>query len=73
MSSAAAEGVAKTPATPSAPRTRKSVTGTRRTVAALFLLPALVLLGALVVYPIGYSIWRSFYDQSGDGFAGFDN
>ncbi len=73
MSSAAAEGVAKTPATPSAPRTRKSVTGTRRTVAALFLLPALVLLGALVVYPIGYSVVRSFYDQSGDGFAGFDN
>lgn len=73
MSSAAAEGVAKNPATPSAPRPRKSVTGTRRTVAALFLLPALVLLGALVVYPIGYSVVRSFYDQSGDGFAGFDN
>jgi alpha-glucoside transport system permease protein len=49
------------------------VTGTRRTVAALFLLPALVLLGALVVYPIGYSVFRSFYDQSGDGFAGLDN
>jgi alpha-glucoside transport system permease protein len=42
-------------------------------VAALFLLPALVLLGALVVYPIGYSVVRSFYDQSGDGFAGVDN
>ncbi|WP_043506589.1 carbohydrate ABC transporter permease [Streptomyces glaucescens] len=49
------------------------MTGTRTTVAALFLLPALVLLGALVVYPIGYSVVRSFYDQSGDGFAGFDN
>ncbi|MET9439768.1 sugar ABC transporter permease [Streptomyces sp. NPDC006610] len=49
------------------------MTGTRRTVAALFLLPALVLLGALVVYPIGYSVFRSFYDQSGDGFAGLDN
>ncbi|MFE6283085.1 carbohydrate ABC transporter permease [Streptomyces sp. NPDC057877] len=49
------------------------MTGTRRTVAALFLLPALVLLGALVVYPIGYSVFRSFLDQSGDGFAGFDN
>ncbi|MFG3102996.1 carbohydrate ABC transporter permease [Streptomyces sp. NPDC048182] len=60
-------------AAPTGPRTRKSVTGTRRTVAALFLLPALVLLGALVVYPIGYSLVRSFYDQSGDGFAGFDN
>ena len=42
-------------------------------VAALFLLPALVLLGALVVYPIGYSVVRSFYDQSGNGFAGLDN
>ncbi|MFE7994477.1 carbohydrate ABC transporter permease [Streptomyces shenzhenensis] len=49
------------------------MTGTRRTVAALFLLPALVLLGALVVYPIGYSLVRSFVDASGDGFAGFDN
>ncbi|MEU4151384.1 sugar ABC transporter permease [Streptomyces sp. NPDC026659] len=49
------------------------MTGTRRTVAALFLLPALVLLGALVVYPIGYSLVRSFYDASGDHAAGFDN
>ncbi|GAA3814095.1 carbohydrate ABC transporter permease [Streptomyces chiangmaiensis] len=73
MTSAAAEGVAKTPATPSAPRQRKSVTGTSRTVAVLFLLPALVLLGALVVYPIGYSLIRSFLSQSGDSFAGFDN
>ncbi|MDT0462365.1 carbohydrate ABC transporter permease [Streptomyces gibsoniae] len=49
------------------------MTGTRRTVAALFLLPALVLLGALVVYPIGYSVVRSFQNASGDGFAGFHN
>lgn len=73
MSSAAAEDVAGTPATPSGPRRRKSVTGTRRTAAALFLLPALVLLGALVVYPIGYSLIRSFLSQSGDSFAGVDN
>ncbi|WP_340378453.1 sugar ABC transporter permease [Streptomyces sp. SS7] len=52
---------------------RRSVTGTRITVAALFLLPCLVLLGALVVYPIGYSVARSFYDPSGDGFVGVDN
>lgn len=50
MASAAAAGA---PPGPAAPRSRKSVTGTRRTVAVLFLLPALVLLGALVVYPIG--------------------
>jgi alpha-glucoside transport system permease protein len=49
------------------------VTGTRRIIAAAFLLPALVLLGALVLYPIGYSLYRSFFDQAGTGFAGFDN
>jgi alpha-glucoside transport system permease protein len=69
MASAAAEA----PGAPVPPRDRKSVTGTRRTVAVLFLLPALVLLGALVVYPIGYSLVRSFGNQAGDGFAGFDN
>ncbi|MBK3568468.1 carbohydrate ABC transporter permease [Streptomyces sp. MBT62] len=69
MASAAAEA----PRAPVPPRSRKSVTGTRRTVAVLFLLPALVLLGALVVYPIGYSLVRSFGNQAGDGFAGFDN
>ncbi|MGN9794027.1 carbohydrate ABC transporter permease [Streptomyces sp. OZ13] len=62
------------PARPAPPaRQRKSVTGTRKLVAAGFLLPALVLLGALVVYPIGYSLYRSFFDQSGAGFAGLDN
>ncbi|MEU1406513.1 sugar ABC transporter permease [Streptomyces sp. NPDC005728] len=70
MASASAAGA---PPGPAAPKSRKSVTGTRRTVAALFLLPALVLLGALVVYPIGYSIVRSFFNASGDGFAGVDN
>ncbi|MFI8192125.1 carbohydrate ABC transporter permease [Streptomyces sp. NPDC085946] len=69
----ASDPAAGIPAAPAAPQSRRSVTGTRRTVAALFLLPALVLLGALVVYPIGYSVVRSFYDQSGDGLAGFDN
>lgn len=69
----ASAGAAGAPGAPAPPRSRGSVTGTRRTVAALFLLPALVLLGALVVYPIGYSVVRSFYDQSGDGFAGIDN
>ncbi|MEU1115853.1 MULTISPECIES: sugar ABC transporter permease [unclassified Streptomyces] len=48
------------------------MTGTRKTVAVLFLLPALVLLGALVLYPIGYSLFRSFFDESGD-FTGFGN
>ncbi|MEU8827377.1 sugar ABC transporter permease [Streptomyces sp. NPDC048636] len=47
--------------------------GTRPWLAAVFLLPALVLLGALVVYPIGYSVYRSFFDASGNGFVGLDN
>lgn len=52
---------------------RRSVTGTRKIIATLFLLPALALLGALVVYPIVYSVYRSFFDQAGTGFAGLDN
>ncbi|MDF6042767.1 sugar ABC transporter permease [Streptomyces sp. JH14] len=55
------------------PRPRRSVTGTRKAVATVFLLPALVLLGALVVYPIVYSVYRSFFDQAGTGFAGLGN
>lgn len=39
----------------------------------LFLLPALAILGALVVYPIGYTIWRSLFDRAGAGFVGLDN
>ncbi|WP_369200491.1 carbohydrate ABC transporter permease [Streptomyces sp. PU-14G] len=42
-------------------------------IAALFLLPALVILGALVVYPIAYSIYRSFMDADGSSFVGLDN
>ncbi|WP_369144530.1 carbohydrate ABC transporter permease [Streptomyces sp. R44] len=51
-------------------------TGTRprsRVVAAGFLLPALLLLGALVVYPIGYSVRRSLFDRSDSSFVGLDN
>jgi alpha-glucoside transport system permease protein len=58
---------------PPAEKQRKSVTGTRKAMAAGFLLPALVLLGALVVYPIGYSVYRSFFDQAGSHFIGVDN
>ncbi|KAB8161458.1 ABC transporter permease subunit [Streptomyces sp. 3MP-14] len=51
----------------------KAVIRARPWVAASFLLPALLLLGALVVYPIGYSIQRSLFDASGDSFVGLDN
>ncbi|MBB4979137.1 MULTISPECIES: carbohydrate ABC transporter permease [Streptomyces] len=49
------------------------ITGRSRAVAAGFLLPALLLLGALVVYPIGYSVRRSLFDRSGGTFVGLDN
>ncbi|MGP4114804.1 carbohydrate ABC transporter permease [Streptomyces sp. 4N509B] len=51
----------------------KAVIRARPWVAASFLLPALLLLGALVVYPIGYTVWRSLFDASGDGFVGLSN
>lgn len=51
----------------------KALIRARPWVVACFLLPALLLLGALVVYPIGYSIWRSLFDASGDTFVGLDN
>jgi alpha-glucoside transport system permease protein len=41
--------------------------------ALLFLLPALVLLGFLVVYPIVFSVARSFFDRAGSSFVGVDN
>lgn len=85
MADPTAGGVAQTPppASPPSPSpsrkgvprggTVRSVTRTRRSMAAAFLLPTLVLLGALVVYPIGYSLVRSLFDKPGDGFVGFDN
>ena len=38
-----------------------------------FLAPALLILGALVVYPILYSLIRSLFDRSGDSFVALDN
>ncbi|MFD3550223.1 carbohydrate ABC transporter permease [Streptomyces sp. NPDC058655] len=61
------------PATAAAAKGRSAETRRRRLVAAAFLLPALVLLGALVVHPIGYSLYRSLFDRSGSGFVGADN
>ncbi|MFF4214236.1 ABC transporter permease subunit [Streptomyces sp. NPDC001796] len=44
-----------------------------RIIALLFVFPALLLLGALVVYPVLFSIGRSFFDASGTRFVGGDN
>src|SRR5689334_4678388 len=45
----------------------------QRTVAVLFALPALTLVGALVGYPVVYSVVRSLFDAGGGKFVGIDN
>lgn len=42
-------------------------------IAGAFLAPALVLLGALVAYPVIWSIGRSLYDAAGNDFLGIGN
>ncbi|GGS95896.1 ABC transporter permease subunit [Nonomuraea spiralis] len=54
------------------PRTRRRL-GPSPAVAIAFLLPAALLLGVWVVYPIVYSIFRSLFDSSGSGFVGLGN
>ncbi len=44
-----------------------------RVIALLFAFPALLLLGALVVYPVLFSVGRSLFDASGDEFVGGGN
>ncbi|MER6186882.1 ABC transporter permease subunit [Streptomyces sp. NPDC001652] len=44
-----------------------------RIIALLFVLPALLLLGALVLYPVLFTVGRSFFDASGTRFVGGDN
>ncbi|MGW5258417.1 ABC transporter permease subunit [Streptomyces sp. NPDC004012] len=63
---------ASPPPVASAARTRRT-RRRGRTVALLFVLPALLLLGALVVYPVLFSVGRSFFDASGTRFVGGDN
>ena len=41
--------------------------------AAAFLAPAAFFLLVWIVYPTVYTIWRSFYDRTGNRFVGFDN
>ncbi|GGL47815.1 ABC transporter permease [Planomonospora parontospora] len=54
--------------TPKAPRL-----GPSPVMAVLFLLPGVVLLGAMVIYPIVYSAFRSLYDAGGETFVGAEN
>lgn len=59
------------PAAPAARARRMRRRG--RIIALLFVFPALLLLGALVVYPVLFSVGRSFFDASGTRFVGGDN
>lgn len=63
---------ASPPAAPGAARSRRT-RRRGRIVALLFVFPALLLLGALVVYPVLFSIGRSFFDASGTRFVGGEN
>ncbi|MFF0322918.1 ABC transporter permease subunit [Nonomuraea angiospora] len=54
------------------PRTQRRL-GPSPAVAIAFLLPAAVLLGIWVVYPIVYSVFRSLFDSAGTGFVGLGN
>ncbi len=56
-------------------KTRSSRRASRREflIALGFLAPALVLLGALVVYPIVYTVFRSFFGAQDGDFVGWDN
>jgi alpha-glucoside transport system permease protein len=48
--------------------------GRRSLVTALiFLAPALVLLGALIGYPVIFTLWRSLFDAAGTNFLGLGN
>ncbi|MFF9131854.1 ABC transporter permease subunit [Streptomyces sp. NPDC014806] len=57
---------------PGAPRARR-LRRRGRIIALLFVFPALLLLGALVVYPVLFSVGRSFFDASGTRFVGGGN
>ncbi|WP_405084018.1 ABC transporter permease subunit [Microbispora sp. NBC_01389] len=41
--------------------------------AVMFLLPAVLLLAAWMIYPLVYSIWRSLFDATGGTFVGLRN
>ena len=66
MTAATAGGAAAIDVAP--PRRRGPAWGT-----LFFLLPAVLLLGALVLYPIAFTIFRSLFDRAGDTFVGVDN
>jgi alpha-glucoside transport system permease protein len=69
---ATATKVAAPPAAEPASRQRRA-RRRGRIVALLFVFPALLLLGALVVYPVLFSVGRSLFDATGTRFVGGEN
>ncbi|GAA1003384.1 ABC transporter permease [Streptomyces sp. F-3] len=67
------KGASPPPPAADAQRARRRARRRGRVIALLFVFPALLLLGALVVYPVLFSIGRSLFDASGTRFVGVDN
>ncbi|MEV5974047.1 ABC transporter permease subunit [Streptomyces sp. NPDC051921] len=63
----------RTSKAPAAANPRRRALRRRRLLGMVFVLPALLLLGALVVYPVVFSVGRSLFDASGDRFVGAAN
>ncbi|GAA2766209.1 sugar ABC transporter permease [Streptomyces paradoxus] len=72
MTATLVQETSSSPPGPVADRTRR-LRRRGKIIALLFVLPALLLLGALVVYPVLFSIGRSFFDASGTSFVGGGN
>jgi alpha-glucoside transport system permease protein len=66
-------GVAAEPPVKGAPPATGPGEWRKYALAAGFLAPALFFLGIWIVYPTIRTIYRSFFDRSGDSFVGFDN
>ncbi len=67
---AAPPGAVATTGTATSPPARL---GPSPRLAVMFLLPAVLLLAAWMIYPLIYSIWRSLYDATGGTFVGLRN
>jgi alpha-glucoside transport system permease protein len=61
------------PAVPAPPAGAEPGRWRKYALAAGFLAPAVFFLGVWIVYPTLWTIWRSFFDRSGDSFVGVDN
>ncbi len=72
MSGAGSSVAGEPPAIP-APEAAEPGGWRKYALAAGFLAPAAIFLGVWILYPTLKTIWRSFFDESGDEFVGLDN